>query len=288
MHHFALLAGYGAEAIHPYLALETLAELVGGESHAPQAELAKRFIKAISKGLYKVMSKMGISTYQSYCGAQIFEAVGLQREFIAKYFTGTSSNVEGIGLFEIAEEAHRLHRAAFGHDPLLDHALDAGGEYYYRIRGEDHMWTPDSIAKLQHAARTGNAQTYKEYAALINDQTKRTLTLRGLFEFRFAPTPVSAVGGRAGRGDREALRHRRDEPGVDIHRGARHARHRDEPHRRQVEHRRRRRGRAALSAGEGRGDAEVADRLGRRATFRSRKATRCARGSSRWPRPASG
>ncbi len=152
--------------------------------------MAKRFIKAISKGLYKVMSKMGISTYQSYCGAQIFEAVGLQREFIDKYFTGTASNVEGIGLFEIAEEAHRLHQAAFGTDPLLANALDAGGEYFYRIRGEDHMWTPDSIAKLQHAARTGNAQTYREYAALINDQSKRMLTLRGLFEFRFAPAPM--------------------------------------------------------------------------------------------------
>ena len=155
-----------------------------------EQELAYRFIKAISKGLYKVMSKMGISTYQSYCGAQIFEAVGLQREFVAKYFTGTASNVEGIGLFEVAAEAQRLHGAAFGSDPLLAAALDAGGEYQYRIRGEEHMWTPDSIAKLQHAARTGSAQTYKEYAALINDQTKRMLTLRGLFEFRYAATPV--------------------------------------------------------------------------------------------------
>ena len=190
VHHFALLAGYGAEAIHPYLALETLATLPDADPAVSAQELAYRFIKAISKGLYKVMSKMGISTYQSYCGAQIFEAVGLQREFVAKYFTGTASNVEGIGLFEVAAEAQRLHGAAFGSDPLLAAALDAGGEYLYRIRGEDHMWTPDSIAKLQHAARTGSAQTYKEYAALINDQTKRMLTLRGLFEFRYAATPV--------------------------------------------------------------------------------------------------
>ena len=190
VHHFALLAGYGAEAIHPYLALETLPSLVDADSRASDQELAKRFIKAISKGLYKVMSKMGISTYQSYCGAQIFEAVGLQREFIDKYFTGTASNVEGIGLFEIAEEAYRLHQAAFGNDPLLANALDAGGEYFYRTRGEDHMWTPDSIAKLQHAARTGNAQTYREYAALINDQSKRMLTLRGLFEFKFAHVSI--------------------------------------------------------------------------------------------------
>ena len=249
--------------------------------------MAKRFIKAISKGLYKVMSKMGISTYQSYCGAQIFEAVGLQREFIAKYFTGTSSNVEGIGLFEIAEEAHRLHQAAFGHDPLLANALDAGGEYYYRIRGEDHMWTPDSIAKLQHAARTGNAQTYKEYAALINDQTKRMLTLRGLFEFKFAHVsipledvePAAEIVKRFATGAMSL--------GLDLHRGAHDARHRDEPHRRQIEHRRRRRGRAALSAREGRGDTEVADRHRSSATFRCRRGTRFAPRSSRWPPPGS-
>ena len=136
------------------------------------------------------MSKMGISTYQSYCGAQIFEAVGLQSEFVDKYFTGTASNVEGIGLFEVAEEAQRLHQLAFGDDPLLAQALDAGGEYQYRIRGEDHMWTPDSIAKLQHAARAGSYATYREYAALINDQTQRMMTLRGLFEFRYAAAPI--------------------------------------------------------------------------------------------------
>ncbi len=190
VHHFALLAGYGAEAIHPYLALETLAALPEVAAGASLRDAAHKYIKAISKGLYKVMSKMGISTYQSYCGAQIFEAVGLQREFVDKYFTGTASNVEGIGLFEVAEEASRLHRAAFGDAPLLRDALDIGGEYYYRVSGEDHMWTPDSIAKLQHATRAGSAQTYKEYAALINDQTKRMLTLRGLFEFRFAREPV--------------------------------------------------------------------------------------------------
>ena len=190
VHHFALLAGYGAEAIHPYLALETLGSLADVVPGVSPQESANRFIKAISKGLYKVMSKMGISTYQSYCGAQIFEAVGLQREFVDKYFTGTASNVEGIGLFEVAAEAARLHAAAFGDDPLLRGALDAGGEYAYRVRGEEHMWTPDSIAKLQHAARAGSFATYKEYAALINDQTQRMLTLRGLFEFRFAATPV--------------------------------------------------------------------------------------------------
>ncbi len=142
------------------------------------------------------MSKMGISTYQSYCGAQIFEAVGLQKAFVDKYFYGTSSNVEGIGIFEVAEEAWRTHRQAFGGDPVLAGMLDAGGEYAYRVRGEEHMWTPDSIAKLQHATRTGSASTYEEYAKLINDQTRKLKTLRGLFEFRTAgrtPVPVEEV-----------------------------------------------------------------------------------------------
>jgi len=196
VHHFALLAGYGAEAIHPYLALETLVAAAESIPELDPKESQKRFIKAICKGLNKVMSKMGISTYQSYCGAQIFEAVGLQKSFVDKYFTGTSSNIEGIGLFEVAEESTRLHRAAFGNDPLLRQMLDAGGEYQYRIRGEEHMWTPDSIAKLQHATRSNSHSTYKEYAALINDQSRRMKTLRGLFDFRTAertPVPLSEV-----------------------------------------------------------------------------------------------
>src|SRR5215831_4519880 len=190
VHHFALLAGYGAEAVHPYLALETIAQLHEVVPQVSPEESAKRFIKAICKGLYKVMSKMGISTYQSYCGAQIFEAVGLSSAFVEKYFTGTASNIEGIGLFEIAEEAYRLHELAFGDNPVLRNALDAGGEYMYRVRGEEHMWTPDSIAKVQHAARANSYSTYKEYAKLVNDQTLRMMTLRGLFEFRFVGEPV--------------------------------------------------------------------------------------------------
>ncbi|MGN6581460.1 MAG: glutamate synthase-related protein [Bordetella sp.] len=182
VHHFALLGGYGAEAIHPYLALESLSKM------PEPAKAAKNYIKAIGKGLNKVMSKMGISTYMSYCGAQIFEAVGLQRSLVDKYFTGTASNIEGIGIFEVAEEALRLHRAAFGNDPVLAQDLDAGGEYAFRIRGEEHMWTPDSIAKLQHSARANNYRTYKEYAQIINDQSKRHMTLRGLFEFKVDPS----------------------------------------------------------------------------------------------------
>jgi len=182
-HHFALLGGYGAEAVHPYLALETIEALAKGDAEKAE-KFVKNYIKAIGKGLCKIMSKMGISTYMSYTGAQIFEAIGLQKDFVEKYFTGTPSNIEGIGLFEVAEEAIRLHQDAFSTDPVLANMLDAGGEYAFRIRGEEHVWTPDSIAKLQHATRSGKFETYKEYAKLINDQTKRHLTLRGLFEFK--------------------------------------------------------------------------------------------------------
>ena len=188
-HHFALLGGYGAEAVHPYLALETIESLAKGDAKLAEKYVAN-YVKAIGKGLNKVMSKMGISTYMSYTGAQIFEAIGLQKDFIEKYFTGTPSNVEGIGVFEVAEEAIRLHDEAFSGDPVLANMLDAGGEYAFRTRGEEHMWTPDSIAKLQHATRSGQVDTYKEYAKLINDQTKRHLTLRGLFEFKPTVTAV--------------------------------------------------------------------------------------------------
>jgi glutamate synthase (NADPH/NADH) large chain len=185
VHHFALLAGYGAEAIHPYLAIETLCDMARGMPKDMNADKAvKNYIKALGKGLMKVMSKMGISTYMSYCGAQIFEAIGLSRQVVEQYFTGTPSNVGGVGIFEIAEEAIRVHQAAYGDDPVLALNLETGGEYAYRTRGEDHMWTPDSIAKLQHAVRSQSASTYKEYAALINDQSRRHMTLRGLFEFR--------------------------------------------------------------------------------------------------------
>ena len=186
VHHFALLGGYGAEAVCPWLAFETIANLGLPDAYVAQ----KNFVKAIGKGLYKVMSKMGISAYQSYCGAQVFDAVGLNSAFVEKYFPGTSSNVEGIGLEQVAEEALRMHNDAFGADPVLAHALEAGGEYAFRIRGEDHLWTPDSIAKLQNATRTGKYETYKEYAKLINDQSRRHLTLRGLFEVKPAGAAI--------------------------------------------------------------------------------------------------
>jgi glutamate synthase (NADPH/NADH) large chain len=194
VHHFAVLAGFGAEAVHPYLAMETLVEMhkeLPGNLSAEKA--VYNYVKAIGKGLSKIMSKMGISTYMSYCGAQIFEAIGLQKDFVAKYFRGTPTQVEGIGVFEVAEEAIRNHRAAFSSDPVLADMLDAGGEYAWRTRGEEHMWTPDAIAKLQHSTRSNKFDTYKEYAQIINDQSKRHLTLRGLFEFKLDPSKAIPV-----------------------------------------------------------------------------------------------
>ena len=194
VHHFAVLAGYGAEAVHPYLAMETLQAIHKGLPGDLSADKAiYQYVKAIGKGLSKIMSKMGVSTYMSYCGAQLFEAIGLNSATVDKYFTGTASRVGGIGVFEIAEESIRMHKAAFGDDPVLATMLDAGGEYAWRARGEEHMWTPDAIAKLQHSTRANNWNTYKEYAQLINDQSRRHMTLRGLFEFKIDPAKAIPI-----------------------------------------------------------------------------------------------
>jgi glutamate synthase (NADPH/NADH) large chain len=191
VHQFATLAGYGAEAINPYLAFETLVSI---REQLPEKldenEIQKRYIKAIGKGLFKVMSKMGISTYQSYCGAQIFDAVGLNTAFIDKYFTGTTTTIEGIDLPQVADETVSWHRDAYGDAPIYRNSLDVGGDYAFRMRGEDHMWTPDTISRLQHATRANDASTYSEFAQLVNDQNKRLLNLRGLFEFNFSNEPV--------------------------------------------------------------------------------------------------
>ena len=187
VHHFCVLAGYGAEAVNPYLAFETL-DALHDEGAFPagytREKVQKNYIKAVSKGLLKVMSKMGISTYQSYCGAQIFDAVGLASEFVDRYFTGTATTVEGASLAEVAAETVARHRAAWGDAPIYRNMLDVGGEYTYRLRGERHQWEPDSVAKLQHASRANNAASYEEYAAVLNDRSRRLMTLRGLFEFR--------------------------------------------------------------------------------------------------------
>ena len=184
VHHFALLAAYGAEAINPYLALDTLSGLCPDIADLTEYEAHKRYVKAVSKGLLKVMSKMGISTYQSYCGAQIFNAIGLSEPFLDRYFTGTTSTTEGAGLAEVSEETIRRHRLAFGNSPLYRNALDIGGEYAYRIRGEAHTWTPATISTLQHATRTNNPDLYADFCRLIDEQNESLLTLRGLMTFK--------------------------------------------------------------------------------------------------------
>ncbi len=191
VHHFCVLAGFGAEAVNPYLAFDTL-EQVRRRSLASMKpyEVQKNYIKAVGKGILKVMSKMGISTYQSYCGAQIFEAVGLSTAFVEQCFTGTASTIEGAGLTEIAEEAVQRHRNAYGDNPVYRDLLDVGGFYAFRLRGEDHAWTPESVSRLQHAVRGNSAPDYAAFAASINDQNERLLTIRGLMQLRTLPDPV--------------------------------------------------------------------------------------------------
>ena len=191
VHHYCVLAGYGAEAINPYVAFETLEDL-RAKKHpelAP-AEVQKNYIKAVGKGILKVMSKMGISTYQSYCGAQIFDAVGLSGDFVESYFTGTATTIEGVGLKEVAEETVRRHAQAYGDNPLYKNMLDVGGIYQYRLRGEDHAWTPENVAFLQHAVRGNKPKDYEEFAKSINEQSERLLTIRGLMEFRKADEAI--------------------------------------------------------------------------------------------------
>ena len=185
VHQFCTLAGYGAEAINPYLAFETLESILPQlDGELSQEKAFKRYIKAVNKGLLKVMSKMGISTYQSYCGAQIFDAVGLRTDFVARYFTGTATRIEGVGLSEIALEAFQRHSDAFGENPVYASALDVGGEYGYRVRGESHVWDPEAIAYLQHAVRGDSKDKYRTFARMVNEQSSRYMTLRGLFRIR--------------------------------------------------------------------------------------------------------
>ena len=209
VHQFCTLAGYGAEAVNPYLAFETLYTMIPDLPEGTTEDVVKkRFIKAIGKAILKVMAKMGISTYQSYCGGQIFDAVGLRTSFVQKYFTGTHTQVEGIGLREIARESVERHKTAFGDVPVLAHALDVGGEYAYRVRGEAHMWRPNTVADLQHAVRsTDNAeamsgrvpQKFRDFAKSINEQSEQLMTLRGMFRLRSAesfgrkPVPLEEV-----------------------------------------------------------------------------------------------
>ncbi|MDO4937195.1 MAG: glutamate synthase-related protein [Sutterellaceae bacterium] len=182
-HDFALLMGFGAEAVCPYLALATLRALAPKNGISGDEAVA-HYVKAVGKGLTKVMAKMGISTLMSYRGARIFEAVGLKSEFVDRYFHGTPTKVEGVGLFEIMQEAVNVHAHAYGINRGEVEPLPVGGDYAWRAQGEEHMWTPEAIVKLQRASREKNYQTYREYAEIINNQSKRQMTLRGLLRFK--------------------------------------------------------------------------------------------------------
>ncbi|MCC2639988.1 MAG: gltB [Nitrospira sp.] len=191
VHHFACLIGFGAGTVNPYLLFESLVDMERDGYFpegldAPTAE--GKFIKAINKGLLKIFSKMGISTVQSYCGAQIFEAIGLNHELIDRYFTGTPSRLEGISVREIGDESLRRHRVAYEPAPIRQ--LDFGGEIHYRIQGEHHNWNPDTIYKLQHATKSNDPKTFAEFSRLVNDESKRRSNLRGLLEFKFPPEPI--------------------------------------------------------------------------------------------------
>src|SRR5690606_4226876 len=164
-----------------------------------EEEIVARYIKAIGKGILKVTAKMGISTYQSYCGAQIFDAVGLSSDFVSTYFTGTATTIEGVGLTEIAEETVRRHRDAFGDSPVLEDVLDVGGDYAFRFRGEAHVWRSETVANLQHAARGNARDKYREFSRLVNEVEDRYVTIRSLFRLKGAeedgraPVPLEEV-----------------------------------------------------------------------------------------------
>ena len=193
VHHFAVLIGYGIGAVNPYLAFESLGEMIG-KGHLPEMKhetAVKNFIKAVNKGLIKTMSKMGISTVQSYRGAQIFEAIGLNKEFVDEYFTWTASRIGGIGLEEVANEMSIRHHNAFPDRLTKSPDLEWGGEYQWRRDGEYHLFNPETVFKLQHATRSGQYNIFKEYTDKVNDQNENLATLRGLFEFKFAKEPIS-------------------------------------------------------------------------------------------------
>jgi len=195
--HFCLLCGYGANAVNPYLAFESLDELNRqgelGVTLEP-VQIADNYIAAVKKGILKTMSKMGISTLRSYCGAQLFEAIGLESSVVDKYFTGTSSRIRGVGLEQIAGETFERHRSAFQDRPAGAMDLDFGGEYHFRNNGERHLWNPTTVAELQHAVRNNDLASYEAYAKDINDQSRALHTLRGLFEFVYdKPVPLGEV-----------------------------------------------------------------------------------------------
>ena len=185
VHDICLLAGYGAEAINPYLAFYTLSNIINkSKLNVLEEEASNKYIKALNKGMLKVMSKMGISTFQSYCGAQIFDAVGLTTNLVKNYFCGTATRIEGVGLKEIQLETENRHTKAFSKKVDINNVLDIGGDLSFRLNGENHIWTPETIGTLQHAVRSANYNTFKKYSNKINNQSENLKSLRGLFKFK--------------------------------------------------------------------------------------------------------
>ena len=256
VHHMALLIGYGAGAINPYLAFETIEDLIAqglyGLGGAGPAQGDQELHQGRGQGRAQGDVEDGhLHRRVVHAARRCSRRSACPQELVDEYFTGTVSRLGGIGLDEIAEEVARRHRVAYSDRPdeRAHRDLELGGEYQWRREGEYHLFNPETVFKLQHATRAKRYDVYKEYTRLVDDQSRRLATLRGLFTFRDG---VRAAGadrrGRAGQRDRQALRHRRDVVRLDLEGSARDAGHRHEPHRRQVEHRRGRRGRRPLRA----------------------------------------
>ena len=244
VHHMCLLLGYGATAINPYLALESIAELIAQGAHglSPDTDLAeahRRYIEACDKGILKVLSKMGISTVRSYVGAQIFEAVGLGHRLVMDCFGGTISRLGGIGYSHLAREVELRHRLAYAPNEVerAHRDLELGGEYQWRREGEFHLFNPETVFKLQHATQQGRMDIFREYSRAVDEQSQNLGTLRGLFRLRTErrePVPLEEVEPVSE--IVKAVRHRGHVLRLHLGRGARDPGHRHEPHRRQVQH----------------------------------------------------
>ena len=242
VHHVALLIGYGAAAVNPYLAIETVEDLArhGVYTSVEPEKAVTNVVKALGKGVLKVMSKMGVSTVASYTGAQIFEALGLSREVVDRYFTGTTSKLGGVTLEQIAEEVHKRHLTAYPADgiPLAHRLLPVGGEYQWRREGEPHLFDPETVFRLQHSTRTGRYDIFKQYTSPHRHPVGAADDAAGTAGVRLRPAAGADRGGRAGQRDRQAVLHRGDVVRLDQRGGPPDAGHRDEPDRRQVQHRR--------------------------------------------------
>ena len=272
VHHMAALIGFGAAAINPYMAFESIEDMLDRRviTGLDREKALANYVKAAGKGVLKVMSKMGISTLASYTGAQLFQAVGICQAVLDEYFTGLTCPTGGIDLDDIADDVARRHAMAFLARPeeRAHRELEVGGEYQWRREGEYHLFNPDTVFKLQHSTRTGQYEIFKEYTKLVDDQSERIASLRGLLRFREGlRPPVPHRGGGAGQRDREAVLDGRDELRVDLGGGARDAGDRDEPPWRTVELRRGRRGRPAVRARRERRLAAQRDQAGRVGRF---------------------